>query len=253
MLSTKIGRLLGRFVSSPIAASRLSSGGAAAESLQSDDAHVDSAEFDLPEYKLHKLSDEPARRAELTRAEALRMFESMYMMRRIETCANNMYKAKHIRGFLHLYNGQEACAVGIEAGIETTDAIIAAYRCHGFALTRGISPEAILGELTGRRNGCQSGIGGSMHMYTPNFYGGNGIVGAQVAVGTGIGLALKAQRRPNVCIALYGDGAANQGQVFESFNMAKLWSLPMIYVVENNGFGMGEEDGKKVQYSSTVV
>jgi len=163
----------------------------------------------------------------------------MQTIRRLETAANQLYKEKLVRGFCHLYSGQEACAVGMEASIRKDDAVITAYRAHGWSLIRGVSIKGVLSELTGRRTGCAKGKGGSMHMYNNNFFGGNGIVGAQVPLGAGIALAQKYSGKGNVTIALYGDGAANQGQVFEAYNMAKLWSLPCIFVCENNGFGMG--------------
>ncbi|XP_017469682.1 PREDICTED: probable pyruvate dehydrogenase E1 component subunit alpha, mitochondrial isoform X2 [Rhagoletis zephyria] len=163
----------------------------------------------------------------------------MQTIRRIETSAGNLYKEKIIRGFCHLYSGQEACAVGMKAAMREQDNIISAYRVHGWTYLMGVSPLGVLAELTGRQSGCALGKGGSMHMYAPNFYGGNGIVGAQVPLGTGVALACKYKGNGGVCLALYGDGAANQGQVFESYNMASLWKLPAIFVCENNNYAMG--------------
>nr|KAJ3419925.1 alpha subunit of pyruvate dehydrogenase [Polyrhizophydium stewartii] len=149
------------------------------------------------------------------------------------------YKGKLIRGFCHLSTGQEAIAAGMEAAITKNDSIITAYRCHGFTMTRGGSPTEIIAELMGRRAGSSKGKGGSMHLFAPEFYGGNGIVGAQVPVGAGIALAHKYRDRNAMCFSMYGDGAANQGQVFEAYNMSKLWKLPVAFVCENNMYGMG--------------
>jgi pyruvate dehydrogenase E1 component alpha subunit len=147
--------------------------------------------------------------------------------------ADNLYKQKKIRGFCHLSTGQEAVAVGIEHAITRDDPLITAYRSHGFTLMRGGTPRSIFGELLGRQDGISYGKGGSMHMFCPNFFGGNGIVGAHVPVGTGIAFAQKFSEKNNVTLDIYGDGAANQGQVHESFNMAKLWDLPVIYGCES--------------------
>ncbi|XP_073978761.1 pyruvate dehydrogenase E1 component subunit alpha, somatic form, mitochondrial-like isoform X2 [Rhodnius prolixus] len=140
---------------------------------------------------------------------------------------------------LILFYFEEAVAVGIQATMRPDDCLITAYRAHGWVLLMGGSPEQILGELCGRVIGCSRGKGGSMHTYAKNFFGGNGIVGAQIPMGTGIGLMMKLTGKPNVSFALYGDGAANQGQVFEAYNLAKLWNLPVIFVCENNKYGMG--------------
>lgn len=188
---------------------------------------------------MHKLEEGPSNDVVLKREDALKMYKDMVMIRRLEAFANSLYKEKIIRGFCHLYSGQEAVAVGMEAAINKDDPVISAYRVHGWAYMRGMDPQAILTELTGKKSGCARGKGGSMHLYHPNFYGGNGIVGAQVPLGAGIALAMKYLDLKRICIALYGDGAANQGQVFEAYNMARLWSLPCLFVCENNGFGMG--------------
>ncbi len=158
---------------------------------------------------------------------------------RMEMAADRLYKEKKIRGFCHLSTGQEAVATGIEHAITKQDDIITAYRCHGYAYMRGASVKTIIGELLGRREGIAYGKGGSMHMFAPGFYGGNGIVGAQVPVGAGLAFAHKYNGNKNVSVALYGDGASNQGQVFEAFNMAKLWNLPVLFGCENNKYGMG--------------
>ena len=138
--------------------------------------------------------------------------------------------------------GQEAIAAGMEAAMTKQDSIITAYRCHGFTYTRGASPTSILAELMGRKAGCSFGKGGSMHMFANEFYGGNGIVGAQVPIGAGVALAHQYQGKKAMCFSMYGDGAANQGQVFEAYNMAKLWNLPVVFVCENNKYGMGTSD-----------
>lgn len=151
-----------------------------------------------------------------------------------------LYKAKLIRGFCHLSTGQEAVSVGIEAALTKDDAVITAYRCHGLTYTRGASVRSIIAELLGRETGASLGKGGSMHMFAPNFYGGNGIVGAQVPLGAGIAFAQKYRRHSDrVTFALYGDGASNQGQIFEAYNIAALLKLPVVFVCENNFYAMG--------------
>ena len=146
-----------------------------------------------------------------------------------------------IGGFCHLYIGQEAVVVGMQAAIEDGDQVITAYRDHGHMLACGMDPKTIMAELTGRRDGAAHGKGGSMHMFSreKNFFGGHGIVGAQVPLGTGIAFANRYEKNKCVCLTYYGDGAANQGQVAEAFNMASLWKLPVVYVIENNQYAMG--------------
>ena len=151
----------------------------------------------------------------------------------MEMGADRLYKEKKIRGFCHLSTGQEAVAAGIEHAITKEDHVITAYRCHGFALMRGGTVRSIIGELLGRREGIAYGKGGSMHMFAKGFYGGNGIVGAQVPVGAGIAFANQYTGKDNTTVCLYGDGASNQGQVFEAFNMAKLWNLPILFGCES--------------------
>ena len=150
--------------------------------------------------------------------------------------ADRLYKERKIRGFCHLSVGQEAVAVGIEHSLTKDDKFITAYRCHGNILMRGASVKQIMGEVLGRRGGVAYGKGGSVHMYYKNFFGGNGIVGAQVPVGAGIAFAQQYDNTQNITVSLYGDGAANQGQVFEAFNMAKLWNLPIMFGCESESF-----------------
>ncbi|KAK6455316.1 alpha subunit of pyruvate dehydrogenase [Scheffersomyces xylosifermentans] len=169
----------------------------------------------------------------------LKMYKDMIIIRRMEMAADALYKAKKIRGFCHLSVGQEAIAVGIENAITPEDTVITSYRCHGFAFMRGASVKEVLGELMGKRSGVSYGKGGSMHMFAPGFYGGNGIVGAQVPLGAGLAFSHKYRGQKAASFTLYGDGASNQGQVFESYNMAKLWNLPCIFACENNKYGMG--------------
>ncbi|KAK9379282.1 dehydrogenase E1 component-domain-containing protein [Kockiozyma suomiensis] len=185
-------------------------------------------ELDFPSYELTT-----------SKAELMQIYKDMVSIRRMETAADALYKAKKIRGFCHLSIGEEAIAVGIEHAITKDDQVITAYRCHGFAYMRGASVKKILAELMGRREGVSFGKGGSMHIFAPNFFGGNGIVGAQVPVGAGLAFAKHYLGLPHTTFALYGDGAANQGQVFEAYNMAKLWKLPCVFACENNKYGMG--------------
>ncbi|CAJ0920448.1 unnamed protein product, partial [Mesorhabditis belari] len=202
-------------------------------------ASTNDVNFTVQSYKLHKLDNGPKTSVTLNRTDALDFYRKMQVIRRMESAAGNLYKEKKIRGFCHLYSGQEACAVGMKAAMTEGDAVITAYRCHGWTYLLGSTTTQILAELTGRIAGNVYGKGGSMHMYEKNFYGGNGIVGAQQPLGAGVAFAMKYRNQKNVCLTLYGDGAANQGQLFEATNMAKLWGLPVIFICENNGFGMG--------------
>ncbi|KIM86422.1 hypothetical protein PILCRDRAFT_325794 [Piloderma croceum F 1598] len=183
--------------------------------------------------------DMPSLDVEVSKDELLTMYKQMQTMRRMEMAADALYKAKLVRGFCHLAIGQEAVSVGLEHGITKDDRVITAYRCHPFAVMRGGTIKGVIAELLGRQGGMSHGKGGSMHIFTPSFFGGNGIVGAQVPIGAGLAFAQKYMEKPNATFALYGDGASNQGQVFESFNMAKLWNLPCVFVCENNKYGMG--------------
>jgi len=202
------------------------------------------AAFDWNPYKLHRLDEGPATSTTLSREEGLRMYREMVTVRRMETAAANLYKEKAIRGFCHLCSGQEAIYSGIAAGLREQDSVITSYRAHGFTYVMGIPVLGVLAELTGKQSGVVRGKGGSMHMYAKNFYGGNGIVGAQVPLGAGIAFAHKYKEDGGVNFSLYGDGAANQGQIAEAFNLAKLWNLPAVFICENNHYGMGTSEDR---------
>jgi pyruvate dehydrogenase E1 component alpha subunit len=181
-------------------------------------------------------------RYEATPAEMEAFYREMLLIRRFEEKAGQLYGLGLIGGFCHLYIGQEAVAVGLQSALDgEKDSVITGYRDHGHMLAYGIDPKVIMAELTGRAAGISRGKGGSMHMFSVEhkFYGGHGIVGAQVSLGNGLAFAHKYRGDGGLCMAYFGDGAANQGQVYESFNMAELWKLPMIFVIENNGYAMG--------------
>lgn len=177
----------------------------------------------------------------ISQEEALKAYREMLLIRRFEERAAQLYGMGLIAGFCHLYIGQEAVVVGIQSVLEPQDSIITAYRDHGHMLAAGMDPKGVMAELTGRIGGYSKGKGGSMHMFSreKNFFGGHGIVGAQVPIGTGLAFAHKYKEDKGVCVTSMGDGAANQGQVYESYNMAALWKLPVVYVIENNHYGMG--------------
>jgi len=177
-----------------------------------------------------------------SKSEKMDFYEQMLLIRRFEEKAGQLYGLGLIGGFCHLYIGQEAVVTGLQSAISPgKDSVITGYRDHGHMLACGIDPNVVMAELTGRASGISKGKGGSMHMFSVEhgFYGGHGIVGAQVSLGTGLAFAHKYKEDGGVCLAYFGDGASNQGQVYESFNMAELWQLPVIYVIENNQYAMG--------------
>jgi pyruvate dehydrogenase E1 component alpha subunit len=169
------------------------------------------------------------------------MFKDMLLIRRFEEKAGQLYGMGQIGGFCHLYIGQEAVVVGLQSASKPGDTVVTSYRDHGHMLACGMDADGVMAELTGREGGYSRGKGGSMHMFSreKNFFGGHGIVGAQVPIGVGLAFSHKYKNEPNVCMTYLGDGAVNQGQVYESFNMAALWSLPVVFIIENNQYGMG--------------
>jgi pyruvate dehydrogenase E1 component alpha subunit len=179
--------------------------------------------------------------ANFTKEQELAAYRAMLLIRRFEEKAGQLYGMGFIGGFCHLYIGQEAVVTGMKMALIDGDQMITAYRDHGHMLAMDLSPRGVMAELTGRRGGLSRGKGGSMHMFSKekHFYGGHGIVGAQVSLGTGLAFANRYRGNKNVSLAYFGDGAANQGQVYESFNMASLWRLPVIYIIENNRYAMG--------------
>ncbi len=178
---------------------------------------------------------------DFSKDQELAAYRDMLTIRRFEEKAGQMYGMGLIGGFCHLYIGQEAVVVGMQMVLKEGDEVITGYRDHGHMLACGMDPKGVMAELTGRTHGYSKGKGGSMHMFSveKGFYGGHGIVGAQVPIGTGLAFANKYRGNKNICVTYFGDGAANQGQVYESFNMAELWKLPVIYVIENNRYAMG--------------
>jgi pyruvate dehydrogenase E1 component alpha subunit len=177
-----------------------------------------------------------------TKQEMLQFYREMLLIRRFEEKAGQLYGLGLIGGFCHLYIGQEAVAIGLQSALTPgKDSVITGYRDHGHMLAYGIDPNVIMAELTGRAAGISRGKGGSMHMFSTShkFYGGHGIVGAQVSLGAGLAFGHKYSKDGGVCLAYFGDGASNQGQVYEAFNMAELWKLPIIFVIENNQYAMG--------------
>ena len=181
------------------------------------------------------INDKPSREI------LVHLYEQMILIRRFEEKAGQLYGMGHIGGFCHLYIGQEAVVVGMQSMAEEEDSVVTSYRDHGHMLACGMESRGVMAELTGRKNGYSRGKGGSMHMFSreKNFYGGHGIVAAQVPIGAGLAFAHKYKGDGGVNMAYLGDGAANQGQVYETFNMSALWKLPVIFVIENNQYGMG--------------
>ncbi len=183
----------------------------------------------------------PTKVKSLSQDHLLKLYKDMLLIRRFEEKSGQLYGMGMIGGFCHLYIGQEAVVVGVQDALIDGDATITSYRDHGHILVAGVEAKIVLAELMGKATGCSKGKGGSMHIFDTekNFFGGHGIVGAQVSVGTGIAFGMKYQGKNNLCATYYGDGAAHQGQVYESFNMAALWKLPVLYIVENNEYAMG--------------
>ncbi len=207
---------------------------AAAKALTPDD----------PDFILHSLQSdfEATKTFAASDDQMLEFYRQMLLIRRFEEKAGQLYGLGLIGGFCHLYIGQEAVAIGLQSALDSDkDSVITGYRDHGHMLAYGIDPKVIMAELTGREAGISKGKGGSMHMFSTEhkFYGGHGIVGAQVALGGGLALAHQYNEDGGLCLAYFGDGAANQGQVYETFNMAALWNLPIVFVVEDNQYAMG--------------
>jgi pyruvate dehydrogenase E1 component alpha subunit len=183
----------------------------------------------------------PARDLKATKAELLKYYKDMLLIRRFEERAGQLYGMGHIGGFCHLYIGQEAVVVGVEAVKKKGDQTITGYRDHGHMLASGMDPKGVMAELTGREGGYSKGKGGSMHMFSKEaeFYGGHGIVGAQIPLGAGLAFANRYRKNDSISLTYFGDGASNQGQVFEALNMAQLWRLPAVFIIENNQYAMG--------------
>ncbi len=198
-----------------------------------------------------KMAKQQGKKAEYSKEQYLFWYELMLRIRRFEEKALQMYGQQKIRGFCHVYIGQEAVAAGIESAITKEDCIVTAYRQHGIALGRGVTPREAMAELFGKFTGIVKGKGGSMHFFSApnNYFGGNGIVGAQIPIGTGIAFAEKYRGTDNLCVTMFGDGAARQGALHESFNMAMTWRLPVLFIVENNGYAMGTS----VQRTSNIT
>lgn len=188
-----------------------------------------------------KKSTSKSKAAKYSKKQYLSWFEIMYRVRRFEERTLYAYSQQKIRGFCHVYIGQEAIAAGLTSGITKDDKIVTAYRQHGIALARGLDSNSCMAELFGKSTGCVKGKGGSMHFFSKehNYFGGNGIVGAQIPIGTGIAFAENYRGTKNLCVTMFGDGAARQGALYEAFNMAMTWKLPVLYICENNKYAMG--------------
>ena len=188
-----------------------------------------------------KKSTKAPKKLKTSKKELTELYSEMLLIRRFEEKAGQLYGMGQIAGFCHLYIGQEAVVIGMRAAMQDGDQMITSYRDHGHMLACGMTPRGVMAELTGRIGGYSRGKGGSMHMFSVDkkFYGGHGIVGAQVPIGAGLGFANKYLDNGAVSVAFFGDGAANQGQVYETFNMAELWDLPVVFVIENNQYAMG--------------
>jgi pyruvate dehydrogenase E1 component alpha subunit len=203
------------------------------------------AEDKIDEARDEDFSNKPINR-DLTPDERVNLYEQMVRIRRFEERSLRAYQQGHIGGFLHLYIGQEAVAVGSVSALAEDDHVITAYRDHGHALAVGMNMDECMAELYGKKTGCSKGKGGSMHFFAPdkNFWGGHGIVGGQTPLGLGIAYALKFNKKTGACLCFMGDGATNQGPFYESLNLASLWNLPVIYVIENNGYSMGTAEAR---------
>jgi len=188
-----------------------------------------------------RAAEQPVEMPDFNEEQELRAYRRMLLIRRFEEKAGQLYGMGLIGGFCHLYIGQEAVVVGMQMAIAEGDKVITGYRDHGHMLACGMDPKGVMAELTGRQHGYSKGKGGSMHMFSveKGFYGGHGIVAAQVPLGTGLAFANRYRGNDRISLTYLGDGAVNQGQVYESFNMARLWKLPVIYIIENNQYGMG--------------
>mgnify|MGYP000052721661 CR=1 FL=1 len=190
---------------------------------------------------LEKKSKAKASKKKYSKQQYLDWFTIMYRIRKFEERTLYAYSQQKIRGFCHVYIGQEAIAAGLTSAITSDDAIVTAYRQHGIALSRGLDSNSCMAELFGKETGCVKGKGGSMHFFSKehNYFGGNGIVGAQIPIGTGIAFAEMYRGTKNLCVTMFGDGAARQGALYESFNMAMTWNIPVLYICENNKYAMG--------------